>query len=253
VNLLKVALSRLIITKNPLASRARDTAHSRPHRTIVENDFDVIAALHKSVRHVLKALRADEIKRDVKVYRGDARNMWRTECESIDSIISSPPYLNAIDYMRGHRLSLVWLGYNLRQLGKIHASSVGTETTGNPRIHDAVCNFIDDLPADLGRRQFGTIKRYATDLCLVTSEAHRVLKHGRTATYVIGNSRICGHEVRNSDLMISAARSSGLHLVDRATREIPENKRYLPLLNSADSKLSNRMRTEHVLVFRKST
>lgn len=38
---LRIALSRLIITKDGGASLARDTAHSRPHRVALDNDFEV--------------------------------------------------------------------------------------------------------------------------------------------------------------------------------------------------------------------
>ena len=29
---------------------------------------------------------------------------------SVDLTVTSPPYLNAIDYLRGHKMSLVWMG-----------------------------------------------------------------------------------------------------------------------------------------------
>ncbi len=38
---LRVALSRMIVTKEMGASLARDTSHNRPHRVADENDFDV--------------------------------------------------------------------------------------------------------------------------------------------------------------------------------------------------------------------
>ena len=67
-----IALSRLIITKEPKASLARDTAHSRPHRTIGKNDFDVYERLEGSIHHVLTALRSSAIKVNAKTYLKDA-------------------------------------------------------------------------------------------------------------------------------------------------------------------------------------
>jgi hypothetical protein len=63
VDVLAVAVSRLIVTKEPKASRARDTAHSRPHRTLDRNSFDVLASVEKSVEHVLKVLESSSIRR----------------------------------------------------------------------------------------------------------------------------------------------------------------------------------------------
>ena len=249
LDLLKISVSRLIVTKDPKASLARDTAHSRPHRTITENSFDVFEALAKSIDHVLAALQPEKIKYDAKTYRGDARKMGRVRDCSVDCIVTSPPYLNAIDYMRGHRLSLVWMGYSVAQLRKIRARSVGAEIVDNRADCEELRNFFQALHADVDDKKRRILRRYFRDLCDLTTEAHRVLKPSSTATYVIGNSSIKGHEVRNSDLLIAAAKQSGLILRDRYEREIPENRRYMPLKASGGSSLSKRMRSEHVLIF----
>lgn len=250
--IIKVAISRLIITKEPKASFARDTAHSRPHRTITENDFDVIGALVDSLDHVLRALSSKDIKVDASSYRGDARSMGRVRSESIDCIVTSPPYLNAIDYMRGHKLSLVWLGYRSSELRQIRSRSVGAEISGGRRISPAVKEFFDALDSDVVESKRAILRKYYADLCGMTNEAARVLKKGRMATYVMGNSSIRGHEIDNSELLVQAANQSGLRLVSRVIRDIPENRRYMPLKNSVASPLSKRMRNEHIVVFQRS-
>ena len=113
--------------KEPKASLARDTAHSRPHKTIKSNDFDIYKNYEDSIRHVLKALNAHEIKVNPKTYLADARRLSRIPSSSIDAIITSPPYLNAIDYMRGHKFSLIWFGYNLAFLRSIRSTAIGSE------------------------------------------------------------------------------------------------------------------------------
>jgi SAM-dependent methyltransferase len=47
---LQVAISRIIVTKSPMASLARDTSHSRPHRILSSSEYDVLG-----VREILKA------------------------------------------------------------------------------------------------------------------------------------------------------------------------------------------------------
>lgn len=252
VEVLKVAVSRLIVTKDPKASLARDTAHSRPHRTIIENDFDIFAALPKSLNHVLRALDPSAIETDVKIYRGDARKVGRVKDASIDCILTSPPYLNAIDYMRGHRLSLVWLGFNISQLRKIRARSVGSEVVDKRPVDHILQKFFDELHVDVDEKKRSILRRYYRDLRGITDEAFRVLRVGRRATYVMGNARIKGHEIKNSELLVVAATQSGFRIADRVIRDIPENRRYMPLVNSEGSSLSKRMRTEHILVFEKT-
>lgn len=251
LDILKIAMSRLIVTKEPKASLASDTAHSRPHRTIEENDFDLFNAYPKSVSHLLSALNPSKILSDVRNYRGDARKLGRTADGSIDCIVTSPPYLNAIDYMRGHRLSLVWLGYRVSELRKIRARSVGAEVINKTNTDADLERFLSSLHDDIDKKKRLRLKRYYRDLCGITGEAFRVLKNGRVATYVIGNSTMKGHEIPNSDLMILAARKAGFCVKEQHVRDIPENKRYMPLVNSTSTSLSKRMREEHIIVFEK--
>lgn len=251
LDVLRIAMSRLIVTKEPKASLASDAAHSRPHRTIEENDFDLFNAYLKSVAHVLSALNPSKILSNVRSYRGDARKLGRAADESIDCIVTSPPYLNAIDYMRGHRLSLVWLGYRVSELRKIRARSVGAEVVDKTNTDADLEKFSLSLHDDIDKKKRFMLKRYYRDLCGITKEAFRVLKNGRAATYVIGNSTIKGYEIPNSDLMILAAKKAGFCVKKHHVRDIPENKRYMPLVNSASTSLSKRMREEHIIVFEK--
>lgn len=252
LNILKVSLSRLIVTKEPKASLARDTAHSRPHRTISENNFDLFSELPLSLKHVLKALDSASIKIDTKTYLGDARIMRRIHDQSIDAIITSPPYLNAIDYMRGHRLSLVWLGFRLDKLRSIRATSIGAEKAAPGKAKDTFSKAVEDLGLQsLDNRNLKMLDRYFRDLTLQLSESYRVLKSGGFATYVIGNSTIRGNYIQNSELLKLAARGAGFNLADESVREIPDSRRYMPVNIKGKNSLSARMRREHIIEFEK--
>ena len=169
----------------------------------------------------------------------------------MDCIVTSPPYLNAIDYMRGHRLSLVWLGYSVSELRRVRARSVGAEIVDNRRTDGALKDFFAELSPDVDDKTRSILRRYYRDLCDVTDEAFRVLKLGGRATYVIGNSTVKGHEISNSDLLLTAARATGFEVSETYVRDIPENRRYMPMMNSGQTTLSKRMRSEHVIVFEK--
>lgn len=250
LDLIKVALSRLIITKEPKASRARDTAHSRPHRTIVENEFDLLGALPSSLNHVLSALDGSSVKARVTTHLGDARTLSTLDDESIDCIVTSPPYLNAIDYMRGHRMSLVWLGYSLKRLREIRSSAIGAERALNPHLDDGFLALLDELGlSGLESRSKNMLDRYFFDLVKQTGEAFRVLRKGATGTYVIGNSTIRGTYVRNSELLKRAGIIAGFELVGETEREIPNHMRYMPMAVTAGNSLAGRMRTEHIIEF----
>ena len=127
LDVLKIAFSRLIITKERGASLARDVSHSRPHKVIEKSDYEVIPSFIRSVTQLCYQLKSTPPMRRCKVDQGDARSLRKIKSHSVDIVMTSPPYLNAIDYMRGHRLSLVWLGYKFSELRKIRSDSIGAE------------------------------------------------------------------------------------------------------------------------------
>ena len=127
LDVLRLALSRTIVTKDAGASLARDISHSRPHRVADSTDYDVFRGFKLSVQQLRSRLLSQPPGGRVNIQQGDARSLHDITNGSIDFVLSSPPYLNAIDYMRGHKMALVWMGYQLAELRNIRANSVGSE------------------------------------------------------------------------------------------------------------------------------
>lgn len=251
-NILKLALSRIIVTKDRGASLARDVSHSRPHKVRETNDFDVLVEYRRATERILRALRVDKMKGSAQVATGDARKMCSVPDRSIDLVVTSPPYLNAIDYIRGHRLALVWLGYTVPELRQIRADSIGAER-GLPganapevvnRIHDAL-GMHGELPPRFQR----ITRRYAADLQKLMAQIERVLAADGKAVLVVGNCYVRGTLVDNAQGVREAGAASGLPLLRTWTRDIPIHHRYLPPPGKADSRLNKRMRQETLLVF----
>nr|WP_325337968.1 hypothetical protein [Mycobacterium sp.]HKP44029.1 hypothetical protein [Mycobacterium sp.] len=252
---LQVALSRTIITKSPRASLAADTSHSRPHRVIERNDYNVYEGFVKSVVDVAKLLGNRSIPSEAVVRQGDARKLTGIPNSEIDLVITSPPYLNAIDYMRGHRLSLIWLGYTVAELRKIRSESIGSERGLSKDLAGEVGHLLElstDAGLDRSDLPMGVIARYCHDLTAFSSEVSKKLKIGGKAVLVIGNSTLKGKYIRNDLMVQHAFESSGLECVGRQERELPENKRYLPIAAKGKSPLSKRMRTEVILTLSKA-
>lgn len=249
INVLSLNLSRIIVTKEQAASLARDTSHSRPHRVALTSDFDVLQGFGRSLNAVRKRLSEAPPTAGAAISRGDARAMGALEADSIDAVITSPPYLNAIDYLRGHRMSLIWLGWKLGDLRAIRSASIGAERApdaGTTRvgIDAAVAAMVDR--ESLAPRHRGMIDRYAADLLRMMSEVGRVLRPGGKATFVVGNSCLKGAFVKNADGVAHAAAQCGLTEISRSERNLPLQNRYLPVTGEA---LAKRMRTETVLTF----
>lgn len=249
IDLLRIALSRLIITKDKGASLARDVSHSRPHKVANENDFDVKPMFARSIKAVQKRLREAPPAGGAEIGLGDARNLSSLADGSIDAVLTSPPYLNAIDYMRGHRLSLIWLGHRLGDLRKIRSSSIGAERAPDSLEDTAVIaemrkamGAIDELP----NKYRSMINRYVQDIRRMIAEIARVLRGGARATFVMGNSCLRDVFIRNSAAVSTAAQHAGLLLISETERPLPVRSRYLPMTSD---KLGKRMRTETILTF----
>ena len=80
------------------------------------NDFDVLKGFTTSFGRLLAILKDSPVRGRGRVLQGDARVLRGVDRDSVDAVITSPPYLNAIDYLRGHKLALVWLGYTISRI-----------------------------------------------------------------------------------------------------------------------------------------
>ena len=249
---LQVALSRIIVSKEMMASLARDTSHSRPHKVAEVNDFDVHVGFRRSARMVARRLLPERILGEADIRLGDARTLDGIADDRFDLILTSPPYLNAIDYIRGHRLALVWMGHAMASLRETRGSSVGAErilpkSATTPRISPYLTQ---SEGSTISSRHKGWIRRYAVDMKAVLEQARRAVKPTGRVVLVLGNSFIRGTKVDNAGLIEVLAIGSGFRVVDRRTREIPARRRYLPPPGDGKNALDTRMRTETVLTLR---
>lgn len=248
-------LSRMVITKDSGVSLARDVSHSRPHKWFERAPVRPFDLFETAVGRVLKAslFQSSESVPAATVKRGDARKL-PIEAESIDLVITSPPYLNAIDYMRGHKLSLVWLGHNIAALRQIRSESVGAEAGYSEMDGErtaAICKamgHIERLPPRFHRM----IARYVRDMDAVIKEITRVLARNGQALLVVGDCTVRGIYIRNSIAVRMLSENHTLKLLWQKRRKIPDRRRYLPLPGkNSEGALAKRLRTEVVMSFSK--
>jgi len=250
------AFSRLIIVKQAGASLAMDVSHSRPHRTFDVAPIRPLAHFERAVRKMIDAApfcgaRRREPKAHIRV--GDARKL-PIDSGTIDLVITSPPYLNAIDYMRGHRLSLVWMQHSLDELRTIRSANIGTEAGRSDKATDP--DLLRAFRAGVGTRHLssadqGMFTRYLRDIRQVLHETRRVLRAGGLAVLVVGDCNIRGTFVKNSNAIKALAVNQQFRLEGERRRVLPRNRRYLPPPEAKDSgsDLARRLRKEVVLTF----
>jgi DNA modification methylase len=250
---LRIALSRIIVTKEGGASLARDTSHSRPHRVRLSSDYDVVEGFLESASKIEKLLKDERRPGSASVRSVDARSLGFLPRGSVDLTVTSPPYLNAIDYLRGHRLSLVWLGWNMPEIRRLRGDSIGAErglAREGSRAQQLAQSVVPQL-VELPNRDQRMIRRYAVDVDRLCRSVARVTKPGGYLVFVVADSQLKSVPIFNSHFCKVAALSRGFEFVEGVTRALPGQHRYLPPPENESGSLGGRMREESVLTFRK--
>jgi SAM-dependent methyltransferase len=257
-DILWCAFSRLIITKQAGASLALDIAHSRPHKVSHKTVIRPIAQFERAVRAVLAVapFKTEARKAEATIRRADARRL-PVRASTIDIAICSPPYLNAIDYLRGHKFSLVWMGHSIDALRRVRSTNIGTEVSTGAKLEHKVISHALQHMGNLDRlpdRQKRLLGRYVADMDKALCELHRVLVRGGRAVLVVGDCTMRGVYVRNSGALAYLGKRHGFDLARRRRRKLPPNRRYLPPPSSRRSgrMLRNRLRAEVLLDFIKT-
>ena len=170
-----------------------------------------VPPFRKFFRRVIKKMIRD-LKRmsfkpcDLEVYLGDARKMDFLEDESFDAIITSPPYLNKIEYTKVYKIE-----YELF-FGDVQIDPVRSYLGFNPK------NVVDPFP-ELNLPEVA--KAYFHDMKLCLEEMFRVLRPGARAAIVVAGGVFPDRVVESDTLIMKLAERVGFE----GERMIAVNKR----------------------------
>jgi DNA modification methylase len=147
----------------------------------------------------------------------DARNIKYAE-GSFDLAVTSPPYVNAVDYPRTHQLEMYWLGFAQDSLTALKKQNVGTESVsvnnyknrheiGVPEADKTIANIFEVDP----RRAYIAFK-YLDDMRKNLTEVYKVLCKGGRYIVVVGNNRIRGQLFENWKYLMPIAEKIGFEV-----------------------------------------
>jgi hypothetical protein len=138
----------------------------------------------RKVKQMVRELeKVDYFGNSPQIYLGDARAL-DLESESIDLVVTSPPYLNNIDYSKiyGLELSLLEMSKSAAEQMRMRAlrSYIGKDMS------------VSEMPPEVGEigEKIPIIGTYFKDMEKVIFEMFRVLKTGRSAHINVSNSVI---------------------------------------------------------------
>lgn len=130
----------------------------------------------------------------------DAKELDILKDESIDFIITSPPYSGAQKYIRSSSLSLGWLwlcpGEKLRNLekkniGREHYSKIEYEEMPEIQLEDA--HQVLERIRQINPLRAHIAGNYLLEMQSALKECYRVLKSNHRMVIIIGNNMVCNH------------------------------------------------------------
>lgn len=248
---LELTFSAIIVTKSGGVSRARDLAHSRPHldkTKVPRNAVEQFALrLGKNLSSIAQ-LRADGA--GALALAGDARLLPLAD-SSVDLVVTSPPYANAIDYVRAHKFALVWLGESVADLSRLRGGYIGSERSASEQ-----CGALPPGPdiivqklAERDSHKAAVLRKYYLEMQAVLGEIHRVLRRESVAVLVVGTSVMRGIDVQTHRCLADIAAGLGFDVVGVVRRALDRDKRMMPARSGqkADSMIEQRMHEEYVV------
>jgi len=156
-----------------------DIYHNRISGEFVQAKFAALADLVRGLPYSTRPIKAD---------LQDARAL-PLQGQSIDFLVTSPPYINVFNYHQNYRRSVETLGWDLLRVAR---SEIGSNR------------------ANRGNR-FCTVIQYCIDMANAIQEMARVLKPGGRAVLIVGHeSRVLGAPFYNADIVQRIAIQSGM-------------------------------------------
>ncbi len=191
--------------------------------------------------------------------KADARNLPLPD-QSVDFIVTSPPYSTSYEYSDIHQLSVLLFGFctSLREfrrdfIGSKNNNHHRDETLPNPK---AIRTIQDLRIVDV--RLAKAILNYFLDMSQVYGEISRVLRKGRKACIIVGDTELRGVSIPNAEIAVNQMTEAGFILEKAIERPIPgrvlapfrdkNNGRFISPNNSAARKVYSH---EYILVMRK--
>ncbi len=264
-----VAFSSLILSKTSVAN-ARDIVHSRHHYYLHKTPPDVAALFRQKLKRMTKQMegfveRLSQVTPTLptQIIGHDARHL-PLEDLSLDMVVTSPPYCNALDYTRAHKLAVGWLtdvlSISQQEYSALGRQYIGTERAANmpqaPRTGEALrVPLVQQIVAEISNldsKKGQVCARYFGDMWHVIAEIGRVLRPGGYAALVVCPSNIRKILVPTHEAFVHMAQAMEFQALFRLmpvflqARTISDRKRLMPYLG-----MEERMRLEYVLVFQK--
>ena len=163
---------------------------------------------------------------------------------SVDTVITSPPYANRYDYTRTYALELAWLGYNNRDISELRQRLLSATVENRSKRgdlsfgygvtlslfdrHPAIAEITDALEVANQQGELPNpnvirlVRNYFMEMTVVIAELARVCRPGASVFMVNDNVQYHGEEVPVDLILSDLAEQCGFHT--KAIWTLPRGK-----------------------------
>lgn len=209
-NYLYTAFSSIIVIVSNQESDTRFAAINKdikPFRTFDEFQRKLIDMNKRIVDFSSKSSDSN-----IEVYKADSTNLGMLKNNSIDLIVTSPPYANTYDYYLYHKFRIMWLDHDLSEFQN---AEIGSRNRHSSKKED--------------------ISTFRASLLLCLKEMNRVLKPEKMAVIVIGDSVIRGELIRANRLIKDIATESNFKVEKEISYKLSKvSKMFNPKFTNKD-------------------
>jgi len=131
---------------------------------------------------------------------------------SIDIIITSPPYLTAQKYIRTSKLELLWMDYTEEEIISLDKESIGTERPRERTLESFNINSIDNLINKIKEKsKLRTIQvfDYFNNMKKAIKKMHHLLLKNGYAILIVGENHVLGDKIPTFQLLTDIALDIG--------------------------------------------
>lgn len=215
-NYLNTAFSALIVM---VSNQESDTRFAAINKNVVEfktfNEFvRRLEEMNKRITEFSGRVNGSKIS----VYQADSQRLTFLDDNSVDHIVTSPPYANTYDYYLYHKFRIQWLGYDLKE---VQDNEIGSRNRHSSKKED-ISTFVDGVSN-----------------CL--KEMSRVLKPNKIAVMVIGDSVIRGKLISAKDIIKEIAPINKFEIIRVISYNLKQNSRMF------NPKFTNGEKLEHII------
>lgn len=192
---LTTCLSAIVVN---VSNQESDTRYAAVEKDI--DPRDTVELFEKKVQENLVGLRKlnqGAQASSIDVYDADARELTMLQDDSVDLVVTSPPYANTYDYYLYHKMRMFWLGMDYREAQE---DEIGSRYKYSSQEEDP--------------------ETFFENLRLSLAEMERVLVDSGRAVFIIGDSIIRGEFFEMDDKIREICEGLNLRVSAQITQDL---------------------------------